>query len=109
MEAWQIIIAVILLIIAAIILNYVNKTRKKEGPILSQAYLSLSKEEREFFDTDREYERITILYGLIGFFFIFIAVAVLTINKIFAFIAIGLLLTALIYSIIKLIELRLKK
>ncbi|MBR2808659.1 MAG: hypothetical protein IKE33_00290 [Erysipelotrichaceae bacterium] len=92
--------------IASILFNYVNKTRKKTGPILSQAYFSLPEEERQFFDKDREYERLTVLYGLIGLFFVFVALCVLTLEKIFAYTAIGILIVAIIYSVIKLIELR---
>ena len=109
MEGWQIIISLSSLMIAAVIFNYVNKTRKKTGPILSQAYFSLNEEEREFFDKDFEYERLTVLYGLIGCFFVCVALCVLTLNKVFGFIAIGVLITAVIYSIIKLIELRSRK
>ena len=109
MEAWQIIVAISCLVIASIILNYVNKTRKKTGPILSQAYLSLSEEDRRYFDKDREYERLTVLYGLIGFFFVFVALCVLTLNKVFGFIAIGTLIVAVIYSVIKIIELNSKR
>ena len=106
MEVWQIIIATAAFAIAGVILNYVNKTRRKTGPILSQAYFSLSEEERRFFDKDAEYERITVLYGLIGCFFICVGLCVLTINRLFGFIAIGILIVCLIYSLIKIIEIR---
>ena len=109
MEIWRVIMAIASLMIAFVILNYVNKTRKKTGPILSQAYMSLSEEERQYFDKDAEYERLTILYGLIGCFFLCVSICVLTYNKIFAFIGIGFIVAAIIYSIVKLIQLRMKK
>lgn len=109
MELWQIIMAIAALMIAFVIFNYVNKTRKKTGPILSQAYLSLSEDERQYFDKDAEYERLTILYGLIGCFFVCVSITILTFNKIFAYIGIGFIVVAIIYSIVKLIELRSKK
>lgn len=101
--------AIASLMIAFVIFGYVNKTRKKTGPILSQAYISLSEEERQYFDKDAEYERITVLYGLIACFFLCVSITILTFNKIFAYIAIGIIIVAIIYSVIKLIELRAKK
>lgn len=101
--------AIASLMIAFVIFNYVNKTRKKTGPILSQAYISLSEEERQYFDSDSEYERITVLYGLIACFFVCVSITILTFMKIFAYIGIGFLIAAIIYSIVKLIELRSKK
>ncbi|MBR0461341.1 MAG: hypothetical protein IJJ00_01335 [Erysipelotrichaceae bacterium] len=106
MESWQIIIAISSFCIAAVILSYVNKTRKKTGPILSQAYFSLSEEERKYFDRNAEYERLTILYGLIACFFICVALCILTLNRVFGFIGIGFLIVAVIYSLIKIIELK---
>ena len=106
MDLWQIIIAAAAFAIAGVILNYVNKTRKKTGPILSQVYFSLSEEERKYFDKDAEYERITVLYGLIGCFFICVGLCVMTLNKLLGFIAIGILIVCLIYSLIKIIEIR---
>ena len=109
MEIWRIIMAIASLMIAFVIFSYVNKTRKKTGPILSQAYISLSEEERKYFDKDAEYERITILYGLIACFFVCVSICILTFSRIFAFIAIGFIIVAIIYSVVKLIELRVKK
>ena len=106
MESWQIIVGGLAIILSIALFKYVNNTSKKQGPLLSQAYLSLSEEERQYFDKDAEYQRITILYGLLGGFFVFVSLAIFTLMKIFAFIAIGILITALIYSLIKLIELR---
>ena len=108
-ELWQIVLALILLVLAGIIFNYINKTRKKTGPLLSQAYLSLTEEEKQYFDKDKEYERITVLYGLFAFFFVFVAIAVITLNKIVAYIGIGILIVAFIYTITKMIEMGIKK
>ena len=109
MEIWQIVIAAIALLIASVLFSYVNKTRKKQGPILSKVYFSLSDEEKQYFDTDSEYERLTILYGLFASFFVFVALCVITLLPVFGYIAIGVLIVALIYSIAKLIELRMKQ
>ena len=106
MESWQIIVGGILFLVAALILSYTSKTRKKDGPLLSQSYLALSDEEKKFFDKDKEFERITILYGLIGVFFIFVALTILTMNKVFAILSIVALGADLMFSLLKIIEAR---
>jgi len=106
MKPVQIIMAIACFSISFVILNYCNKTRRKKGPLLSQSYLSLSEEERKYFDTDSEYKRITIVYGLIGIFFVFVGIIILTLSKIFAFAAMAVLLADLIYMGIKLFQVK---
>ena len=109
MSTWQIIVGMCSLLVAGIILNYCNNTRKKEGPLYSSSYLSLSDEEKKFFDKDSEYERVTIVYGLIGIFFVFIALMIMTLNKVFAYLAFACILADLIYMIVRIIKIKSNK
>lgn len=85
------------MIVAYLLLSYANMTRKKEGPIYSSFYLNLSEEEQKQVDTDREYKRVTILYGLIGLFFVFLGLMIMTLLKVFGYLAILCLLIDVIY------------
>ena len=106
MESWQILIGGSSFLIASIILAYTSKTRRKEGELLSQSYLSLSDEEKKYFDKDKEYERITILYGLFGVFFVLVGITIFTMNKVFALLSIVVLGADLVYAALKIIEAR---
>lgn len=109
MSTWQIIVGVASLCVGAVILNYANNTRQKKGPLYSSSYLSLKEEERKYFDKDSEYERVTVVYGLIGIFFIFIAIMIMTLNKVFAYLAFLSLIIDLIYMIVRIISISSKK
>lgn len=100
MSLVQGIIGVLFLIPAYFLVKYCDNTRQKKGPIYSLFYLNISEEEREKVDINKEYMSVTIIYGLIALFFIFVALLIFTFKKIFAFLAFICLVADVVYFFI---------
>ena len=65
-------------IIAIVLLVYVSFTARCKGPILSNSYLWLSKEEREKVDKKAEYKLLTIVFGLLTVIFTLLTIYIFT-------------------------------
>ncbi len=87
-------------ILSLLMLIYALFTSKEKGPILSNNYLFTSKEEREKIDKKTEYHRVTVVFGILGIIFLFLAVEIITMwNWLNYFI--GILVVVLILYIAK--------
>ena len=78
MEASEIVLSIIIGLIGILLITYSFFASKEKGPILSNAYLLASEEERRKLDKPAEYRLISIIFGVLGLVFILEALYILT-------------------------------
>ena len=63
METWRIIIGSICAVTTVLLGIYVSFTLRQKGPIFSNSFMSLNKEERKKIDKKTEYKLVSIIFG----------------------------------------------
>ncbi len=81
MEFGQIIVGCIVSIIAISLGIYVSFTARGKGPILSNTYIWLSKQERDKVDKKPQYKLVTIIFGCLALVFALMALHIFTLWK----------------------------
>jgi ABC-type Mn2+/Zn2+ transport system permease subunit len=81
MRTGQIIIGSIISLIDVLLGVYVSFTARKKGPILSNTYIWLSKEERARADKKAEYMLVTVVFSCLTAVFAFLALYIFTLWK----------------------------
>lgn len=81
MEIWQIITGCIVSMTAVASGVYASFTARCKGPILSNTYLWLSKQEKELVDKKAEYQLVTVIFGCLTAVFAFLALHIFTLWK----------------------------
>jgi cytochrome c biogenesis protein CcdA len=77
MVSGKIIELIVLGMISAALLTYAFFTSQEKGPILSNTWFSLTKEERKTADKKAEYHLVTVVFGLLGLEFLLMTVEVI--------------------------------
>lgn len=99
MEPGRIMTAVFFGIFAVLLLVYVSFTLRCKGPILSNAWLCLTPEQKKQEDKRPHYRLVTVVFGLLALALVFLTLWVLLDRK-WCGIAAGVLIAAdLIYAI----------
>ncbi len=99
MTTGEIIAGIITVIIALATAAYAVLAIFRKGPILSNTYLWLSKDEKKRADKEAEYKLITVVFGLIAASFALLAVYIFTDGKAFLIAAFIVLAVNVIYAI----------
>lgn len=100
MENWQIVTGSVFGVIAILLGVYVSFTVRQKGPILSNTYIWLSKEERKNVDKKAEYHLVSVVFGLLCLTALCEMIYIFTLNTVVMFIGIGLLLVNMLYAIV---------
>lgn len=82
MQTWQIVIGAILGIVTALIVIYISFTARQKGPIFSNTYIWLSKEQKKKADKKAEYHTVTVIFCGLAMFFLMDTIYVLTLSEI---------------------------
>lgn len=69
MEVSRIIFSIITAVISVVLIVYISYTMRGKGPILSNTYLWLTKEERLKADKKSEYKLVTVVFGCLSAIF----------------------------------------
>ena len=99
MEPGRVIVAAVFGILALLLMVYVSFAARGKGPILSNAWLFLTPEQKKREDKRPHYRLVTVVFGLLALAFLFLALQVLT-DRSWCGIVAGVLIAAdLIYAI----------
>lgn len=100
MELQQIITGIFLGLVAIGLGIYVSFTARCKGPIFSNTYLWLSKEEREKADKKKEYKLVTVIFSGLSAFFALDAIYIFTLSKAALILGFCIMAFIIIYAII---------
>ena len=78
MKPAQIVVGCLMSVIAVLLGVYVSFTARGKGPIFSNTYVWLSKEEQAKTDRKAEYRQVTVIYGCMAAMFALLALQILT-------------------------------
>ena len=78
MELSQIIVGIIVSLISIFLFIYISFTARYKGPIFSNTYLWLSKEERKKVDKRSEYKLVTLIFGCLAIIFALLSIYIFT-------------------------------
>ena len=78
MELSQIIVGIIVSLISIFLFIYISFTAHCKGPIFSNTYLWLSKEERKKVDKRSEYKLVTLIFGCLAIIFALLSIYIFT-------------------------------
>ncbi|MDZ5000940.1 DUF3784 domain-containing protein [Clostridium perfringens] len=81
METWRIVSGCIVGFIAIALVVYVSFTIRCRGPIFSNSYLWLSKEERKKADKKAEYKLVTVVFACLAAVFALLSLHIFTLWK----------------------------
>ena len=99
METGRIIVAAVFGILALLLMVYVSFAARGKGPILSNAWIFLTSEQKKRENKRPHYRLVTVVFGLLALAFVFLALQVLT-DRNWCGIVAGVLIAAdLIYAV----------
>lgn len=101
MEIGRLIVGIVCCVIAVALGIYVSFTLRQKGPIFSNTYLWLSKEEREKADKKAEYRLVSVVFGLLALAALSEGMFALTDMKLFSYIGVVFIAIDLFYAIKK--------
>ena len=96
----EIIIACFLFVLSAILFVLSFRAFREKGFLFNNAWIYASEEERRTMDKKPHYRQSAIIFLLLGMVFLFNAVAVITGFDFMYLIAIGTVISAVIYAIV---------
>ncbi len=100
----RIVIGIIMGIVTVLLGVYTSFAARQKGPILSNTYLWLSKEERKMADKKAEYHLVTVIFGGLTMVFLMETIYIFTLLKIthtIGFCFIGFIVIYAIFDTVK--------